>query len=164
LTQVITAAEQQVAELPGGSLVLAGDVSRIEKRAIAWGKRLSWMAVGGLLSLLAAAWLGGSFRAQPGDAGSGDPGGGDSLAGGQLAEAWYETRQQLRSAVDVGPLHPLFAALEDEDDGGSAPSDANPSDEELLLIDTPTWMTAAVAGVAGQGSDNAPDDEESVVN
>lgn len=154
-TQVVAAAESRVGEVEVGEIVPA------EKRAVAWGQRLSWMAVGGLLTLLVAVWSSGMFRGSVVDPGNSDSVvDGHSVAGGQLATAWYETRQQLRAANDVGPLHPLFAALDEEEDV-SGPS---PSDEELLLIDTPTWLTAAVAGVAGQGSDSTPDDEESGVN
>jgi hypothetical protein len=94
-------------------------------------------------------------RAPAGDSGS-----------GELAAAWSQTRQELTAAEaeSIGPLHPMSLALSESDE------DVNDAlDEALLLVDTPSWMTAAVAGVAGQGSagspaGSAPDDEESSVN
>lgn len=120
------------------------------------GTRLSWMAVGGLLSLLIAAFLSSSRL-------GGLPADGNG-ASGELATAWYETRQALNATDEVGPLHPLSASLLDDESG-----DIAAGDEPWLEIDTPTWMTAAVVGVAGQGnggpaSQNDADDEESGVN
>lgn len=156
LTQLVAAAESQVgAEEYKAS---AGEyVVTAEKRAVAWGSRLTWMAIGGLLSLLVAVLVSnGRFGAQlPAE----------NNVSGELATAWYQTRQELTASEEIGPLHPLSAAMLDDDE----PADIAYGDEPWLSIDTPTWMTAAVAGAAGQGSGggqngNDPDDEESGVN
>jgi hypothetical protein len=154
LTQVIAAAESQSA--PREYVTPAGK-SAGEQRSSDWATRLSWMAIGGLLSLpIAVLAANGRLNRTPaGEIGS-----------GELAAAWSQTREELTTAEaeSIGPLHPISLALsESEEDVNDA------LDEALLLVDTPSWMTAAVAGVAGQGSSGSPggstpDDEESSVN
>lgn len=157
LTQLVAAAESQFADLRCSDPE-TGEVAPAEKRAVAWGTRLSWMAIGGLLSLLVAVFVSsGRFGTLPTV---------ENGANGDLAAAWYETRQELTASEDIGPLHPLSATLLDGDDEAA---DVGTGDESWLEIDTPSWMTAAVVGVAGQGSagsssSSAPDDEESGVN
>jgi hypothetical protein len=162
LTQVVAAAESQSAPL---EYVTPAGKSAGEQRSSDWSTRLSWMAIGGLLSLLVAVLAtSGLFNRQPAG-GSGINGSGVN-GSGELAAAWSLTREELTAAEaeSIGPLHPISLALSDSDDEAT-----EAVDEALLLVDTPSWMTAAVAGVAGQGSagspnGSTPDDEESSVN
>ena len=143
LTQIVAAAESTC-----GDLVVPTD-----RKTASWTTRLSWMAIGGLAALvLAMVWSGGlsQFTTAPETARN-------SGENGALASAWLAFRDEQRATSDVGPLHPLTAAVfEDEDD--------QPTTDELVVADAPAWMTIAIEGLAGEMMDQDESGDESVVN
>jgi hypothetical protein len=145
LTQTIAAAESQC-----GDLVLPA-----ARKPATRTSRLSWMAIGGLASVVAAAlWTGlnfGNWTTAKNEPTIDVPG---VKMPGALASAWSETRQALSAASDVGPLHPISAALNDDDD--QTPADY--AADEFLVADTPSWMTAAVEGLSKEREDGPVDD------
>ncbi|HEX5104862.1 MAG TPA: hypothetical protein VFV87_13675 [Pirellulaceae bacterium] len=147
LTQVVAAAETHAADLrPAG-----------EKRT-SWTARISWMAIGGLAAaVLAMLWSGAGFWNEPSGENTGI-----SRATNALASAWFETRRELRDADDIGPLHPIPLALSETDDE-SAAATGNTADD-LLVADAPSWMTAALQGLAGEMDQDETGGDEAVVN
>jgi hypothetical protein len=151
LTQVVAAAESTEPVL----------VAPAAKQA-SWMTRLSWMAVGGLASaVLAMLWSGGHFNAsstvQNGQIRQNDQ---ISHQSGELAAFWAETREQLRTASEIGPLHPrTIASAEAEEDSAVAALASESAESEFLMADAPSWMTAAVEGLAGEMNQDELGDE-----
>jgi len=143
LTQIVAAAESTCGD----------SVAPTDRKTASWTTRLSWMAIGGLAALvLAMVWSGGlsQFTTDPETARN-------SGENGALASAWSAFRKELRETSDVGPLHPLTAAVfEDEDD--------QPTTDELVVADAPAWMTIAIEGLASEMMDQDESGDESVVN
>ncbi len=100
-----------------------------------WGKRLVWMAVGSAASLLAVAFVS-QLDLSP-----------NSPDDGELAAAWSQTRQELSVASDAN--HWL-----------SEETEVEAANEDLDLIATPDWMTAAVGGTVEIPEASTPDDPQ----
>jgi hypothetical protein len=126
LTQVVAAAETQASE----RVALA-----VQSKAT-WGTRLSWMAIGGLASVLVALVWSGALS-PPGESNRG-------LSERQiaLAAAWSEARTELFS----GPA--IDSAGDD-----AWPATSDPSSVEAAA-EAPSWMTAAVFSLAGRSPDD----------
>jgi hypothetical protein len=144
LCQTVSAVETQHCDY----VVPAARVSPAAHTHIAWNQRLSWMAVGGLASLLLALlWTGvigpawqtanRNFR---------------SFSQQNLASAWTETRTEIANVREAG-YWPVIATT-DADDELFATSSLN----EDMLEDAPSWMTAAVFSVpmSKSATDPAP--------
>ena len=127
LTQTVAAAEHQSRYIVPAT-----------KTATAWNARLSWMAVGGLASLLVAMFWSGIA----GPAWQTARNRSSSASRQTLAQAWTETRTQLAHAREAG-LWP-GADLMNDGEGGfeSGAIDGNETD----LDDAPSWLMAAVLG------------------
>jgi hypothetical protein len=128
LTQTIAAAESQC-----GDLVVPSS-----QRRAAWSTRLSWMAIGGLASvLLAMLWsgvIGPTYRTAERSL--------HAQSRQNLALAWYETRAEIANVREAG-LWPMPAGGNDTDDEAAADFRADNSS----LDEAPSWMTAAVIGL-----------------
>jgi len=144
LTQVVAAAESTCGDLTAPAA---------RKQKTSWTTRLSWMAIGGLAALvLAMVWSGGLAQF-----GNGPENAGISSVNDALASAWSATRIELGESSDVGPLHPLTAAISDDDDD-------QPATDELVVVDAPAWMTIAIEGLASEMMDQDESGDEPVVN
>ena len=142
LTQVVAAAESTCGDL----------VAPAARKQTSWTTRLSWMAIGGLAALvLAMVWSGGWSQF-----GFGPENAGISGQNGALASAWSATFESDETS-DVGPLHPLTAALSEDDDD-------QPATDELVVADAPAWMTIAIEGLASEMMDQDESGDEPVVN
>lgn len=152
LTQVVAAAE---ATQPEPVLVVPA------AKQASWMTRLSWMAVGGLASaVLAMLWSGGHFNPS------------STVQNGQirhnaefshqsdeLAAFWAETREQLRTASEIGPLHPRsIAAPEAEEDSAVATFSSEPAADAFVVAEAPSWMTAALEGLGEMDQDESADE------
>lgn len=126
LTQAVAAAES----LPV--------VVELPQRAGRWTKRFSWMAIGAAASLLVAfVWSTSGIGTRNETAGIGNV--------RELAALWTQTRDEL--ATDE----------EDIDSGIDDASDDRRADGEIAsLPETPSWMMAAVVGIADAGSQSEP--------
>jgi hypothetical protein len=102
-----------------------------------WGRRVVWMAIGSAASLLVAAFVSQLDLTR------------DSRDDRELAAAWSQTRQELSVASDANHW-----PAEDQE--------AETADEDLDLIATPDWMTAAVRGSIEMPEDGpaTPDEPE----
>jgi hypothetical protein len=145
LTQVLAAAETQTVELaPAG-----------EGRTT-WRARFSWMAIGGLAAaLLAMLWSSAGLWNEP----SGENAG-ISRVNNALASAWFETRRDLRDSSDIGPLHPISLAWNEAEEESASTNGA----DDLLVADAPSWMTAALQGLATEMDQDETGSEEAAVN
>ena len=142
LTQVVAAAESTCGDL----------VAPAARKQTSWTTRLSWMAIGGLAALvLAMVWSGGwsQFTNGPETARN-------SSEDDALASAWSATFE-LDETSDVGPLHPLTAAISEDDDD-------QPATDELVVADAPAWMTIAIEGLASEMMDEDESGDDPVVN
>jgi len=131
LAQTVAAAEAQC-----GEFVVPASRTKND-----WNSRISWMAIGGLASvLLALLWSGvvgptwrtaqRSFHAQSQQ---------------NLASAWYQTRLEIREAGLWTPA-------------GSSDDDELPADvKDEMADDMPSWMTAAVFSVPRADSIDTPE-------
>lgn len=134
LTQIVAAAEAQSAI-----------VSPRDRSQAAWHTRLAWMAVGGLASLIAAmlytgAWQHAWQAAWP-----------SPHSGHQLAAAWSETIDQLRSTSDADLWFiPQGSSADPEDEQVAAST--FPMDD--VIDETPSWLDAAVLSMDGQPSND----------
>ena len=131
LTQVVAAAESQV-----GDVVLPAS-----HRTTGWAVRFSWMAAGGLASLLIGLLWTGAIRPSA-----------SSVRQYELAAAWTETRAELSSAKAAGLWPSVSSHHGDADDdslGNEGLLDA------VALDETPSWMDAAVLGIGGETSDES---------
>jgi hypothetical protein len=155
LSQAVAAAETMEPVSVGRSGRSRGDVKP-------WGKRLVWMAIGSAASLLVAAlvsqlsgWLGQSVV-------------GDD---GRLAAAWSQTRQELSVASDADLWYLNHLDHSDHLDAvdrtavgvnGAAVEVTIPdvNNEELDLIATPDWLTAAVRGTVEMPDDGTATPDE----
>jgi len=111
-----------------------GDYVTVAAHAqIAWNQRLSWMAVGGLASLLVALLWSGVVAPvwQTANRNS------HSFSQRNLASAWTETRTEIANVREAG-YWPAIASTDVDDDLAMTSSDEN------MLEDAPSWMTAAV--------------------
>lgn len=141
LCQVVAAAEMQ-----SGNYVAIASKTRAAKTRSTRNHRLSWMAVGGLASLLLALLWSGvlgptSHTAQR-----------HSFSKQNLAFAWAETKQQIANVREAGywPAIPVYS-----DDENAAVFAFDTADE------APSWMTAALLSASpAEPSDadlNTPD-------
>lgn len=117
---------QAVAAVEAQSEYLVTPRARIKSD---WNTRLSWMAIGGVASLLIALlWsgvVGPTWRRL--DAGNRQ----------QLALAWNITRSEMADVKEAGLwLPPMMGEMEDDSVGETAIDD--------VAIDEPSWLTAAV--------------------
>jgi anti-sigma factor RsiW len=133
LTQTVAAAESQADKFQDDRLVVPA------RRAVAeWSTRLSWMAMGGLASVaIALVWAGvvGHSSSGPSE---------KQLA---LANAWTQTRAEIAQAKEDGLWLPPTWMFGEADEDLLAMNDAG---DESALSETPSWMTAAVFGLAGE--------------
>jgi hypothetical protein len=134
LTQAVAAAESQA------EVTVA---ARPARRPAGWMSRLSWMAVGGIAAALIAALWSGAWNLNPGNR----PG--NLLTQRELAAAWSQARDEIASAKEEGQW-PMVAAIAEEEPLATA--DLRDSTE---LDEAPSWMTAAVFGLAGKTLDDA---------
>jgi hypothetical protein len=134
LSQTVAAAEAQSEQVLTPAARLSSN----------WNARLSWMAIGGLASLLLAllwsgvvgpTWTAAQRRIS-------------APAQQELALAWNMTRTEIANVREVGLWSPTAAAndADDEPAGGLAIDD-------LGVGDSPSWMTAAVWSQAIDNSD-----------
>jgi len=143
MAQAVAAAESQV-----GCEV----VSPVSRRRGSWATRLSWMAIGGVASLLVALLASGVWSPQPTETAA-RPGASNRDVEQQrsLAAAWSEARLEIAKAKADGSWPTIAGASSDADLETSSLPDAR--GEDLTLEETPTWMTAAVLGLAGVSPD-----------
>ena len=138
LTQTVAAAESQV----GDFVVPAATATT------AWNSRLSWMAVGGLASVLVALlWsgvVGPTWQSAKQQINAGTQ--------YSLALAWQQTGNEIANVKAAG-MWPTVSADDDEDFVGS-----DRGFDEGGLDEAPSWMMAAVYGVADD-----PDSAEGTV-
>jgi len=130
LCQTVTAAEIQ-------SDIYVTPAATTRKR---WNDRLSWMAVGGLASLLLAllwsgvigpTWHTAQLR---------------SFSKQNLAFAWTETKQQIATVREAGYWPSVFNDTDDDSSSAVAVDEST--------VDAPSWMTAALlSSAAGESSD-----------
>jgi hypothetical protein len=141
LTQVVAAAESQC----GDPVTPAG------RPTSSWTARLAWMAIGGLASLLIAGLWSSAYWVPDEVAESPET----IRAHRALASAWYETRRELFGATELGPLHPISAAVAEP--GEELFAVVEDAQDEPLLVETPSWMAAAVAGLADEMEEDPED-------
>jgi hypothetical protein len=141
LTQVVAAAEQQVEKT----------VVPLSRSRAAWSTRVSWMAVGGLASLLAAFFVSGAWgptwqAVRQLGASSRQP---------ELAAVWSQARSEFSS--DMGPwLWQVGSVSAEADEDTMATGDS--LIDSLAASDTPSWMTAAIESSAtSEGADATPE-------
>jgi hypothetical protein len=120
LCQVVTAAESHSGHF----------IAPAAKTCANWNDRLSWMAVGGLASLLLALlWTGvvgpSWHTAQI-----------HSFSKRNLAFAWTETKQQIATVREAGYWPSIFTDADDDTSAAVAIDDSTD--------DAPSWMTAAL--------------------
>ncbi len=136
LTQTVAAAEHQSHDF----------VTPASRITTDWNSRLSWMAIGGLASVLVAllwsgvvgpTWQSAQRRL-------------NSSAKQHLALAWHETGVEIANVKEAGlwPF-PRPVGQDDDDVPGFAPAGTDAGD----LVEAPSWMLAAVFG--STGSDEA---------
>jgi len=134
LTQTVVAAESQAESF----------VVPARRNARDWSTRLTWMAVGGLASVvIALVWSGviGRSPAGPSD---------KQFA---LAAAWTQARAEIAQAKEDSLWLPSASSLGDADEELLAMSDLG---DESPLSETPSWMTAALFGLAGEATNAEP--------
>jgi hypothetical protein len=134
LTQAVAAAESQ----PASHVVTPAARQRSK-----WTTRLSWMAVGGLASLLLAVLWSGALSPEP------TPTAGRPAVVPGLAAAWTQTRAEIASAKEAGDWPAFPATAQYSDDDSLSP------DDDVAFEETPSWMTAAVIGLAGMTPEEA---------
>ena len=137
-TQTVAAAESQY----GDFVVLAAHAQS------EWNKRLSWMAIGGLASLLLAllwsgvvgpTWQTAQRRFH-------------TASQQNLAWAWNETRTEIANVHEAGLWPAVFTGDSDDETVGTLQFD------DTAVDDAPSWMTAAVFSVPGEAdsTDQSP--------
>lgn len=143
LTQAVAVAESQPQR------ILVSPAAGARKT---WITRLSWMAVGGLASLLVALLWSNSFTGKSTTASR-------EVVAEQsaLAAAWQQAGDEMASAKDDG-LWTAVASTEMDDVPASIRGD------DLALEETPSWMTAAVQGLAGMSPDDTDAGDDTLVN
>ena len=150
LTQVVAAAESQAGDL----LVPA------RRETLSWTTRLSWMAIGGLASLLVVVVASSLNPNRGGMAVRENEGPSITSSLVELALAWSETRAELAasdlSGSDASLWYLEHAAVAE----AQRPMEIDVGEEaEELLTEAPSWMTAGVYGLAGRmPEDRALDD------
>ena len=138
LTQTVAVAESQC----GDFLVPAAHAQS------EWNKRLSWMAIGGLASLLLAllwsgvvgpTWQTAQRRFH-------------TASQQNLAWAWNETRTEIANVHEAGLWPAVFTGDSDDETVGTLQFD------DTAVDDAPSWMTAAVFSVPGEAdsTDQSP--------
>ena len=128
LTQTVAAAEYQLQDF----------VAPVSRVSADWNSRLSWMAIGGLASVLVALlWTG-----VVGPTWQTAQRGLNASAKQHLALAWHETGVEIANVKEAG-LWPYSRVVgQDDDEPGFAETGADGSD----LVEAPSWMMAAVFG------------------
>jgi hypothetical protein len=130
LTQTVVAAEAQ-------SEILVAPARRY---VAGWGTRLSWMAIGGLASIVVALlWSGALHNSTSGPSEK-------QIA---LAAAWTQTRADIAQANEDEMWLPPVWMLGEADEELLAVTDAS---LEPLPGETPSWLTAAVF-LAGENAE-----------
>ena len=134
LTQTVAAAEHQLQDFVTPAVQTATD----------WNSRLSWMAIGGVASVLVALlWTGVVGPTWQTALRGLNTSGMNSSAKQHLAVAWHETGVEIANVKEAG-LWPYSRVVgQDEDDAvGLTEMGTDGSD----LVDAPSWMMAAVFG------------------
>jgi hypothetical protein len=144
LTQTVAAAESQCGDflVPARNTVVAAHAQS------EWNKRLSWMAIGGLASLLLAllwsgvvgpTWQTAQRRFH-------------TASQQNLAWAWNETRTEIANVHEAGLWPAVFTSDSDDEAVGTLQFD------DTAIADAPSWMTAAVFSVPGDAdsTDQSP--------
>jgi len=127
LSQAVAAVEAQ-----SGNLV--APVARTQSE---WNARLSWMAIGGVASLLIALlWSGALDLAGPRRGTANQR---------ELALAWNMTRSELADVKEAGLWLP--SSVHDEDD-----LSAEAMIDDMGIDESPSWLTAAVFARADESS------------
>jgi hypothetical protein len=137
LTQVVAAAERGVAVFCAAKHGLDGNasVTPLSRTRTAWGRRVSWMAVGGLASLLLAVlWsglVGPTWRNAR-----------QSIAAAsrsELAMAWNQTRDEFAERQNAGDWPSGAGGGWDDESSFLTLVSADEA-----IADAPSWMMAAV--------------------
>jgi len=130
---------QAVAAVEAQSEQLVTPMSRFKSD---WNTRLSWMAIGGLASLLLALlWsgvVGPTWTTAQRRLGAGSQ--------HELALAWNKTRSEIAEVREAGLWLP--AAASELDDDAAADVQLN----DMGIDESPSWLTAAVFGRADDDS------------
>jgi hypothetical protein len=135
LTQTVAAAEQQSHDLVTPATRVTTD----------WNSRLSWMAIGGLASVLVALlWTG-----VVGPTWQSAQRGLNANAKQHLALAWQETGIEIANVKEAG-LWPFSRSVGQDEDEVVGFGETSPDSD---LVEAPSWMMAAVFG--STGSDEA---------
>ena len=141
LTQTVAAAESQADQFQDDRFQDKRLVVPARRAVAEWSTRLSWMAMGGLASVaIALVWagvVGHSSSSGPSD---------NQLA---LATAWTQTRAEIAQAKEDGLWLPPTWLFGEADEELLAMNDTS---DESALSETPSWMTAAVFGLAGEAT------------
>jgi hypothetical protein len=133
LTQTVTAAEHQLQDL----------VTPVTRAGANWNSRLSWMAIGGLASVLVALlWTGFVGPTWQTALRSFNTGGLNASAQQHLALAWHETGVEIANVKEAG-LWPYSRAIGQDDDDVVGFAESGPDSD---LVEAPSWMMAAVFG------------------
>jgi len=111
-----------------------------------WNQRLTWMAVGGLASVLVALLWSGVV----GPAWQAASRSFHAFSQQNLASAWTETRTQIADVREAGYWPSLTSADSDDDIPSTATLD------DVSLDDAPSWMTAAVFSLPANSSATDP--------
>lgn len=133
LTQTVVAAESQT-----DSLVVPA-----RRHVAGWAARLSWMAIGGLASVVIAFLWSGALQQSTGPTEK-------QLA---LAAAWTQARAGIAQAKEDEQWLPTSWSLAEADEELLAVNDAS---FESLPGETPSWLTAAVF-LAGEADSTSPE-------
>jgi hypothetical protein len=129
LTQTVAAAEHQLQNI----------VSPAARASTDWNSRLSWMAIGGLASVLVALLWSGVV----GPTWQSAQRGLNSSAQQHLAMAWQETGVEIANVKEAG-LWPYSRVVGQDDDDGFGLAETGTDGNEL--VEAPSWMMAAVFG------------------
>ena len=148
LTQTVSAAESQIGDTIPGNIVLPPARHTMYWNIGDWNVRVSWMAIGGLATLLLALLWSGSWGPALKTAHRARQAAGQY----ELAAAWSQTRDQL-SSVKAAGLWPSFSLLHGEGDDDLPGNDALV--DAVAVDETPSWMDAAVLGLSGELSDES---------
>ena len=137
LTQTVAAAETQCTDF----------VTPATRTNLDWNRRLSWMAVGGLASLLLAVLWSGFLGPTWNTAHK-------RLTANsryQLAMAWNNTRSEFSDINEAGLWLPM--------NGNNTDDEANDMAADDEVADAPSWMTAAVFSVRHDAESPNPSSE-----
>lgn len=134
LTQTVAAAETHCDDFAASEIPCGDLVTPASRTGLDWNRRLSWMAVGGLASLLLAmlwsGFVGPTWHSAQNRL--------TAKSRYQLAMAWNQARDEFAGVREAALWLPLASDTDDESTAGDMGDD---------VADAPSWMTAAVFSV-----------------